>query len=712
MKKLFMALLAAMLACGLTACSGASGTDEVSHTEIDAALEAERIVTPAFAVETPSGDGELWTSDRLSALGSIVYYIGSDSEMYYVNRFDCETLTDTVLLRSADKLYCDVSVDSDSVVYVLAASANEDGEYEVIKINANGYFFESYSLRNLSTADGWIPSELEVSSGTLFIMGNNQLVSAEIGTEIKALETLTVQSGTKLARSYGGELLLGYNDGSNYRVDVYSLSAEKLTPTDSLVFNMPFSDISGGAFWDVYLSNSGALFGYRIETGEFKKLFSWNGIGIIQGGVAEVGEKLVCAGGIEHGKPSSLLVLAPIEAGIENSGVIRFATTDPNGIDFRVQDAIRAWNGNHPNCPIEIVDYSVYGGENSTLSSAKLMADIVVGNLPDIYDFSMTSVDTIPSSAQFARRGLLEDLYPYIDNDSELTRADFIPGVMSSLEINGGLYEVVPAFSLVTTFAASSAVGSEASWTYDALNAVLDSSDFFDTVFDKHHDRMWLLGNIVDASGKKLVDWSNGKCYFESDYFKNVLETMKRMPETGLQMQSPVLSDEVSMSTGLLYYINANDVWMASTAPQAFYEDYCFPGLPEVGSAVYPLLSYGISAYSANKELCWQFLRQFLTEEYRMKFFVSPRLDGLREQISSTWEGFSDIHQYHPYGLEAMNKLADIIIDADTVVRHDAQIWQIVHAAAEAYFAGGQSVEDTMKQIQSRVSIYLAEQWG
>ena len=51
-----------------------------------------------------------------------------------------------------------------------------------------------------------------------------------------------------------------------------------------------------------------------------------------------------------------------------------------------------------------------------------------------------------------------------------------------------------------------------------------------------------------------------------------------------------------------------------------------------------------------------------------------------------------------------MNKLADIIIDA--------QIWQVVHATAGAYFAGDQSVEDTMKQIQSRVSIYLAEQYG
>lgn len=712
MKRLFMTLLIAILVCGLTSCSGERGAGNSPVEEIDAATEAEKTVTPCFALKTSNGESDIWTSDRLAAFDRFVYYIGSDSNKYYVNCFDCETAANMELLSSADKLYCDISVDLDGVVYVLAASANEDGNYEVIMLDTLGNTVESYPFGKLDTADGWLPSQLEVYGGKLFIIGNEQLVSAEIESGIKVLQTVQVQSGAKLARTHDGEILLAYNRENNYRIDVYSPLEENLSPADSVAFNIPFTDVSGGAVWDAYLSSSNALFGYRFDTKELKKLFSWNGIGIIQGSVAEAKGKLVCAGRISYDKPSPPLILVPIEVSAENSGVIRFATTDPNGIDFRVQEAIRAWNGSHPDCPIEIVDYSVYGGGNSTLSATKLMADVVAGNMPDIYDFSMTSVDTIPSSAQLARRGLLENIYPYIDSDPELARADFVPGVINSLEINSGLYEVVPAFSIVTTIASSNAVGSEENWTYDALNSVVKSSDFFDTVFDNHHDRMWLLGNIVDASGEKLVDWSAGKCYFESDYFRNVLETVKQMPETGEQMESAVLSDEVSTSTGLLYYINANDVWMASTAPQAFFEDYCFPGLPEVGSAVYPLLSYGISAYSENKNLCWQFLRQFLTEEYKMKFFISPRMDGLREQVSSTWEGFIDIRQYHPYGLEAMNKLADIIIDADTVVRHDAQIWQVVHAAAGAYFAGDQSVEDTMKQIQSRVSIYLAEQYG
>ena len=166
----------------------------------------------------------------------------------------------------------------------------------------------------------------------------------------------------------------------------------------------------------------------------------------------------------------------------------------------------------------------------------------------------------------------------------------------------------------------------------------------------------------------------------------------------------------MSMSRGLLYYVITNDLWMASTAPLAYGEDYCFPGLPELGSAIYPNCCYGISAYSQNKEQCWQFLRQFLTREYGSRFYLSPRKDALAQRVEDTWTGFADIQQYHPHGLEAMEQLMDIAVNCTTVMRHDPEIWQIVYSQSLAYFAGDKSLEETADQIQSRVSLYMAEQ--
>ena len=213
----------------------------------------------------------------------------------------------------------------------------------------------------------------------------------------------------------------------------------------------------------------------------------------------------------------------------------------------------------------------------------------------------------------------------------------------------------------MTTFASSRALGDTTRLTYDDLNFMAANSKDFDSVFDKHRGRIWLLGNILDASGSKLVDWRQGGNVILTPTISAVFwRTMKAMPEEKEELPSPTLYKSVSMSRGLLYYVITNDLWMASTAPLAYGEDYCFPGLPELGSAIYPNCCYGISAYSQNKELCWQFLRQFLTREYGSRFYLSPRKDALAQLVEDTWTGFADIQQYHPHGLEAMEQLMDI----------------------------------------------------
>lgn len=57
-----------------------------------------------------------------------------------------------------------------------------------------------------------------------------------------------------------------------------------------------------------------------------------------------------------------------------------------------------------------------------------------------------------------------------------------------------------------------------------------------------------------------------------------------------------------------------------------------------------------------------------------------------------------------------MEDLYSVMDSVTIAARHDPQIWAIVWQEANAYFSGGRNVEDAMRNIQSRVSIYLAEQ--
>ena len=76
---------------------------------------------------------------------------------------------------------------------------------------------------------------------------------------------------------------------------------------------------------------------------------------------------------------------------------------------------------------------------------------------------------------KIASAGILEDLYPYIDADPELSRQDFFPNIMTALELDGHLYLAVPDFMLETVVGSAAVVGTEAGLSYDEYYQCLAS---------------------------------------------------------------------------------------------------------------------------------------------------------------------------------------------------------------------------------------------
>lgn len=709
MKKTIAILIAFVQVLFMASCAKtqSEGSDP---SGVDAAAISQRITAPRYAVVEPGSTDGSWTSHSLSAFEGRVYYIASQGEQFFIRSIFPVKGEIAELTSFSDLIIRDLSVSPEGGIFLLAHARTDEYSFWVIELDSSGTEMNRWDLTSLKQDAGWNPREIEASGRNVYLLSDNDLISVKADKSFAYTHRMEVGSGASLTRLSSGQLALGYIKDGEYCVSL--LDGEKLRVAEEISFNMPFIGISGGETWDLFLSDSNAVYAYSFAESKLEKLFSWNGIGITSGSLCECGQDLVCSGALTENTPNPPLVLQPIEQSQEASAVIKFATTDPMGLDFRVQTAIREWNMENPQCPIEIVDYSVYAsGDDKRASTMKLTADIVAGNLPDLYDFSLSSVDTVLSSATFARRGLLEDLYPFLDADSELSREDLIPGVLSGMEIKGSLYEFVPQYSLVTTLASTSIVGTNEMLSYPALMQIIDNSDSYESIFDKRNDRMFLLGNVVNASGKKLIDWDKGECYFDSVYFQNLLQVFNTMPEKGLKRTSNLLDEDVKESPSLLYYYPSNDVWLASVGPLAFGEEYCFPGLPEIGNVIYPTSCYGISSLSQHKEECWRFLRQFWTEDYKMEFFLTPRYDGLAASIDRSWKQIGEEgKKFHSHGLEAMNKLVNIIEHTENVYRHDQQIWQIVYSETGAYFAGEKSIEDTIQRIQAKVSLYMAEQ--
>ena len=112
----------------------------------------------------------------------------------------------------------------------------------------------------------------------------------------------------------------------------------------------------------------------------------------------------------------------------------------------------------------------------------RLCTEIMAGDGPDVLNLYGLS---LPLDSPY-----LEDLYGYIDADEELHREDFVPAVLSSLEVGGVLRSLPATYEVVTLSARTSDVGT-GTRCFDAAPAVSPAAGILGTngisALDRRH---------------------------------------------------------------------------------------------------------------------------------------------------------------------------------------------------------------------------------
>lgn len=702
MKRTVIALILILALC-LSACGSKEKTADL--TVIGAEDLARKIVAPQYALTPESYAESAWIGAEMARYGNTVYYLASDEQSELVCSLNLDTMERQDYYRDETLSLQDIASAEDGRLFLLALSDSAENPCLVVCLNETGaeLFRASVPLEDRETARA-----VELLNGQMFLLAGSSLFIYDDSGELKERKRIEVGSTARMAVTGSGTLILLQGREIGDTISVWNGEKKELEPVVS--YDLSFDRVNGGTTWDLYLDCRGALFGYRLADGALEKLFSWNALGLNSGAVLELEDgRLVTNSRTGYNQKSPLRILRQREDTGEESSVIRFATTG-EFMDSRIRAAIQTWNGEHPECPIEVIDYSIYNTrDDQRPGQLRLATDVASGNAPDIYDFSLEFMNSAPSAPSFARRGLLEDLYPYLDADPELKREDFLGGFLQAMEISGGLYELTPEFQIITSFADGRDIGDPSQWTFSSLNDVVSQKERYRYLFDQYMDREWWLANALAASDSKLVDWTNCSCNFETDYFRGLLEAAKQMPENGTGGDGTVY---VAQSEGLLYYMPIDLIWWANMGYDAYGESCCFVGIPELGNVFYPQHSYAISSLSSHKQECWEFLRQFWTAHYERQFSFSPRRESIRHQLEQQKEQAvkDGSDKSHPLFLQAMEDFYSVMDRVNIAARYDPQIWEIVWQEANAYFSGGRNVEDAMRNIQSRVSIYLAEQ--
>ena len=187
---------------------------------------------------------------------------------------------------------------------------------------------------------------------------------------------------------------------------------------------------------------------------------------------------------------------------------------------------IHIFNKTNDRYKVELTEYFPYAqnvtDEEWDNAIINLNTRIISGDMPDILDMSNLSVQIYQS------KGLLEDLYPYMEHDPEIRKEDYFENVFEAISLDGKLPYLTDGAAISTMLAGEDIVAGNDGWTIQELEKVLDTYGANS------------INNLSGASFLKImlqtdgsfIDWNLGKCSFDSPEFVKMLEFAGKIQES------------------------------------------------------------------------------------------------------------------------------------------------------------------------------------
>ena len=640
----------------------------------------------------------------------------------------------------SDEWYASAHYNDDAALRILDSTGAELSRVELNPDMGPDQYFYPYNM-------------LLSPDGTLLCTWEQGIMAFDLSTGEKAWEIGMDTWPENLLRLKDGNVGVLSWGGGSYELRLIDMETKTLGDQAYTVPN-GYNAIQGAGDYDLYYTNGTNFFGYKVETQEEVKLFNWISCDVNNDDMSNyavlddgrvVGVTNTWDSNYENCTTELVTITKqPYDPSTEKT-VLTLATQYVNWND---RDTIIKFNRNNDKYRIEVLDYSEYNTEDDYEAGlTKLKTEIMAGNLPDILCLKGLS------GSQLAAKGLIVDLYPYMDADSELSRDDFFPNVLKAVEENGQLYSTVGSFSIQTVAAASSVVGTEPGWTYEELYAALATMPEGCEIFSAYTTRDQILKTGLALDMEQYVDWVSGKCNFDSQQFIDLLNFANRFPAE-FDLDNYEWTDEddqwtrIAQGRQMLIDAYLSDFDSSILQYQSLFggdvDDVTFIGYPSSdgqGSMLSMNSGYAITKNCKAPEGAWQFLRTFFTEEYqeklewnfpsnknafnaRLKEAMTPVymtdgngeyiLDENGNKIEQSQGGFGwgsgEMVEIYAMTQEQADKLIELIESTEKVANYDSAIYEIVTEQAAAFFAGQKSAEEVAKLVQSKANIFVNEQ--
>jgi ABC-type glycerol-3-phosphate transport system substrate-binding protein len=605
-------------------------------------------------------------------------------------------------------------------------NGSEEALFDISFIYGGGADYTVYSMR--------VDKDENIS-----LLLNNQIITLDNkGTEICRIESNGTITGILSDASHTIRAI-AIEGNSIY---VYDINIEKEKLENPIVLPQGTDNwFDGNGNYDLFYKDKDKLFGLKMDSRESVELLEWAACDIDASYVPLMipiyENDFFCIMDRPSFSENLTFHLTTEEVVKTEKITLTMAVFNPG---HWLMSAVSEFNLSSAEYRIEVINYpstnSGYTfGHIDNEQQTKFITEMTAGNIPDIIDVSVLPVEC------YAKKGMFEDLYPYIDADPELSREDILPNILQAIEIDGHLYHTLSDFYIETVMGRSGILGNDIGWTLDEfLQTDADNQCFYAS-------REMLLEYFSVIYAEEFIDWEHGTCGFDNEKFIRLLNILKsqiseeKIDAAWLDMGSAFRNGEY-----LLYpYVIVNPLALQNFQ-YLFDEDYVFKGYPlEKGGGNFIRSNYSpqlaISKASVHKEAAWSFVRTMFTEEYQtlhnilymptnkasmdkyMKSYMTPEYEidsygnevEIPKAVFSAYDAYGDSSNTNFINAYAVSqedyvKFMELLNSSNRLYRPDIAVFNMIKEACSAFFADDKTAEETARIIQARIGIYVSEQ--
>ena len=662
-------------------------------------------------------------------VGEDIAFLSYDSHVYFMPKDSGE---EKLIYTSPEETDVDYITEVDGNIGIIESKelkrtlkiVDKDGN-EISSVRLSG--FDDLSLNDLSC------SYTVTKDGEAAVIYDRELILLDK----EGKETKRVQFAYGLMSSCqtkNGEIVV-FGDCNSDKVEVNVIDPKKGETVTKLLINAPYLDDgvvqTGFGDYDFFVKKDSGIYGYKIDEKNEYMICDFNESMIdgtnVKACLIRDMEDFLCVGYDSASESFKLSLYNKTDPSEEDVKTLTFATMEPT---YEFQRNVTDFNKTHPDIKITLVDYSL---EEDPIM--KFSADVGAGKAPDIVDVTFGYGDI--SVNQAVQMGYLEDLTPYIAKDPDISEDDFVDSVMNASKIDGKVYYLGTSFVIDALLIKKSEIGDRTGWTYEEMMEYVYSKPDDVYPFEKK-GKHEILEGFLYAGMYEFVDWEKGKCYFDSENFKALLEYSNRGTDIEKTEWDPDLNFLEDIKSGKqLFYRGYIEPTIWPLYKEFFDDDVTWIGYPDKNREGYYAMTFGnlgISSTCADKETAWEFIKFCTSKEQIGKNYtdyvgIPSRKDVFEVYMESKLATESYIDEFGN-GIQVGNGtigLGSVSVDLRPVTEEEAQefreltdkvsnisiedtkMMEIINDECKSYFAGDKSVEETVKVIQDRAQNYMNE---